>query len=530
MRATTPLFTSILAATLSLTGFGCASDADTSGESGDLAEVVLPGKADNYLSPASREYAVWGIGELTLEAEWADRTADERAAEVDELLDMRFKAYSHFINEYVKSKTRKDANYNYGGFYGLIHGSTLEFVADPITDDGLNWAFIWEIEMGGPQDLLDQLPLERDAEGNPYFITIVPRLDASALRTESYPKKFDPAQWDGDIEELQVRIDAKEASIDSFPGYNELAEDGLIDILIVVGGDYNDKRYDLLAAESHFDWLKSAGFAHPASDWEELTLESAPFTKTVSMNGRDVKVEITLVHPGIVEVAELDSLREVIIDGYQTKDIVMYDGHAGQDPDYSGVVYHYKPRHAITATDLGKLDLPEDYQIYVFNGCKTYNVYPESVYAHPDKTGDNLDTISTVSFSWLSQQTFTTSGFLTELLSLDEQAHVPQTWNQILSRMNSRNNDDVYYGVHGIDDNSKLNPYADVSTLCGSCSANSDCPGSGNLCLALGDGVQACGAQCTDDVGCPSGYSCMDIAQTGQISGSQCVPQSLSCR
>jgi hypothetical protein len=239
-------------------------------------------------------------------------------------------------------------------------------------------------------------------------------------------------------------------------------------------------------------------------------------------------VEITLYHPAIVPQAELDSLGDAIIKAYGVMDVVLYDGHAGQDPDYSGVVYHYNPRKAIKANDFPSLELPEKYQIFVFNGCKTYNAYPDAVYKHEGKNFENLDIISTVNFSWLGQQSFTTSGFLNQLLAKRGGTHDPRTYMEILTEINRSANWNVYYGVHGVDDNPHVNPYADFDNLCEECADDSDCKGQGNLCIGFSWG-KACGAECLADDGCPEGYFCGEIAQAGQITGNQCMPSSFIC-
>ncbi|MCB9737394.1 MAG: hypothetical protein H6745_32855 [Deltaproteobacteria bacterium] len=523
------LATCALAATLALGAAACDDAAGTTSDD-EAAEAVLPGKADNYLSPTSQEYSLWGLGAESLDAADEALTHDEKEAKVRELLALRFKAYAHFINQYVADKDSHDSNRGYGGFAGLVRGSTLEFVVDPVDDAELEWAFIWELEMGGPADIMKRLPITTGADGDSTFLVQLPKLDAAALRSESYPESFDPTKYDAaDLDELEVHITPEERSNDGWPLYAELAKDGVVDVLIEIGGDYNDARYDQQSAEKHFKWLVDAGFSHTAKAVSELTLESAPFTKTIDMNGAKVEVRVQLLFPDIVPDAELDRLRAAVIAGYETKDVVIYDGHAGLDPDYSGVVYHYNPRRAISATDLAKLDLPEKYQIFWFNGCKTYGAYPEAVYKAANKDYANLDVVSTVNFSWLSQQTFTTSGFLTELLALDQKKHDPRTWTEILTRVNQRANYNVYYGVHGIDDNPHLNPYADPASLCRTCSSNNDCPGSGNLCVSLGKSGKRCAAECTADDGCPGGYTCADIAVGGRITGHQCLPVGYSC-
>ncbi len=498
------------------------------GSSDQTASVVPPGKADNYLSPTSREYLLWGEGQLDLDEEWSDAGDADKLAHAEEMLGYKFKAYAHFINEYVTDKSSHDANGDYGGFSGLVRPTSLDSIIEPNDDTNMSFTFLWELEMGGPRSLLSNLPIEVNDAGKKVFSVKLPVLTEYQIEHGSYPKDFDANAYEGEMEEIEVAIDPEEESHDAFPEYNRLFEDGKLDMLVLVGGDYNDERYDLQAAEEIFDWLKRAGYDHPAEDYTELTLDSPPFRSTMDVNGSTVDVEVTFYHPDIVPDAELDSLRDEIIDAYETMDVLIYDGHAGQDPGYSGVVYHYNPRHAISADDLGQLALPDKYQIYLFNGCKTYSAYPEAVMKNETKTTANLDIISTVSFSWLSMQPYTTSGFINQLLAESGGTHDPQTYVQILEQINRRSNWNVYYGVHGLDDNPHVNPYADEGMLCGSCATDLDCPGAGNRCIGF-DWGKVCGAECTADDGCPEGYGCYEIAEGSQIVGNQCLPKSFTC-
>jgi len=511
---------------------GCESEpggADpAAGVADDQAVAVLPGKADDYLSPTSREYRLWGLGEVQLEAEWAERSAEEREAEVQARLGDRFKAYAHFINVYLTDKTSHDGNAGYGGFSGLVRSTSLDWVREPVDEAGLLWAFIWELEMGGPRDLASRLPLRTRDDGDSYLVVTLPALTDAELRAGSYSSTFDPATYTGPLTEIEVVVEPVAESVDAFPAYDRLFADDRLDVAVIVGGDYNEERYDLKSAREIDAWLRRAGYAHDSADFAALTLDAAPFTKAVTVEGRPVAVEVTLLHPDLVPDAELDRLRARVVQAYETMDVVIYDGHAGQDPNYSGVVYHYNPRHAISANALAELALPEKYQLFVFNGCKTYSAYPEAVYRSATKTTANLDVVSTVNFSWLTMQPFTTSGLLNELLAIAGGTHDPRTYVEILSTINANANWNVYYGVHGLDDNSHRNPYADPASLCRTCATDADCPGQGNRCVRF-DWGSACGVECTSDAGCPDGYVCGDIATGSRISGRQCLPASYRC-
>ncbi|MBW2528941.1 MAG: hypothetical protein JRI23_32495 [Deltaproteobacteria bacterium] len=526
LRRTLPVAAFVLTA---VSAAACSS-ADPSSDPavGDVAEVVMPGKADDYASPTSREYRLWGEGTIELAAEWADESANDRQERAEEMLGYYLKAYSHFINVYVMNKSHDDANADYCGFSSVVRQMTHDGALTPVGDDGLTWTFHWEIEIGGPNNLLSQLDVERRDDGVRTFAVKMPVLSESQLEGGYYSKTFDPDSYEGDLQDLVVAIAAEESSIDAYPQYQEMFADGKLEIGIIVGGDYNEARWDLTTAEELFDWLKGEGYQHPANAYTELTLDSPPFTGTFDADGETIALEITLLYPDIVPDAELSDLEDKIVEAYQTMDVLLYSGHAGLDANYSGVVYHYNPRHAISAFELAKRDLPDKYQLYLFSGCKTYSAYPDAVYTSETKTTANLDIISTVSFGWSSMRTETNRWLIEKLIATRSGTHDPLTYLEILKRVNAGGNRNVYYGVHGLDDNPHLNPYADLDTLCQACTTSSECPGEGNRCVSLG-AARACAAECTDDDGCPEGYKCNQVADSGWISGKQCVPTSYQC-
>jgi hypothetical protein len=80
------------------------------------------------------------------------------------------------------------------------------------------------------------------------------------------------------------------------------------------------------------------------------------------------------------------------------------------------------------------------------------------------------------------------------------------------------------YGMHGIDDNPKLVPFANTAKFGKACSANSDCGAPGNLCVSASGGKK-CTAACTDTSGCGTGYTCKAVASTSSatIYGKACA-------
>ncbi len=81
------------------------------------------------------------------------------------------------------------------------------------------------------------------------------------------------------------------------------------------------------------------------------------------------------------------------------------------------------------------------------------------------------------------------------------------------------------YGMHGIDDNPKLVPFAKTQNFGKACTANADCGGPGNLCVGATAATKTCTAACADASGCGTGYTCKAVASssTNTIYGRACA-------
>ena len=70
------------------------------------------------------------------------------------------------------------------------------------------------------------------------------------------------------------------------------------------------------------------------------------------------------------------------------------------------------------------------------------------------------------------------------------------------------------------------------ANLCKPCSSTTECKGAGgvdDLCIDYGDEGSFCGGQCTDDAGCPWGFSCLTTDTIDGISTLQCVADAGVC-
>ncbi len=495
---------------------------------GATVEVVPEGKADDYLSTNGREYTVAGTDRFVLPRE-ADESEDAYFDRALEHAEARFVAITYFLNAYITTKSRSDANYGYGGFRTTVRQRSIKADDLWLGDDGqVTVKFVTEI--AGPNALAEDLRAERAGDDLSRFDLILPQMTVADIEDGDVTRKY--RNFNGDTlpeaERATMTLDLAPAddSLDAFPRYRDMMADGVLDVAVIIGGDYNEKRWDLVIAESLFGSLQTKlKLKAPVEAYADLALDSGPFTGSIDTLDGEVRVEVYVVHPGMA-VEEPSKLIEAFKAHASKRDIVIYDGHAGYDASYSGVVVTYQPRTAVSAEAFADLDLPEKQQLFVFNGCKTYSVYPDALYANPKKTPENLDIISTVNFSWLSQMTVITSDLLSSILAVGrfDGLHEARSYARILSDLNRGRSWDVIYGVHGLDDNPHASPWADHDLLCSPCRRHADCPGADSLCVS---GV--CGTACTTDAGCPDGYTCREVAYSGVVTNQQCTPIARRC-
>ncbi len=120
--------------------------------------------------------------------------------------------------------------------------------------------------------------------------------------------------------------------------------------------------------------------------------------------------------------------------------------------------------------------------------------------------------------------------FISSLIARDSLQRLrPQSQLNLLTKLDSESayyGFHTMYGIHGIDNDPKLHPFAKVESFGKSCRANADCGGPGNLCVTAGS-AKRCTAACagTGDAGCGTGYSCKLVASASSstIYGRACA-------
>lgn len=326
-------------------------------------------------------------------------------------------------------------------------------------------------------------------------------------------------------EELKVYFTPVERSRNAYPKYLELFEDGL-DIAVHVGGDHNTPPQDIAHARSVYDDLVASGFRSQVGSFEELKIDSAPLTSSVRVQGRDVPVRVRIFHADMTP----PDARQPLIDAYEQSmnaaDVVIYDGHAGRQLDYSGVVLAYKPaRVSIPATRFKSIASQAKEQIYLFNGCETYTGYADKLFENPGRTPENTDVITTGNYSAIQRQANQVIAFIHSLVDRKNGAWVPRSWDSILSRMNAAGERSWVhvYGVHGIDDNPKTSPLADASRLGATCRTDADCGSPDSLCIQSSSTKRVCGIACADTAGCPDGTRCALPRGRASLDEMQCT-------
>ncbi|OJY21066.1 MAG: hypothetical protein BGO98_13910 [Myxococcales bacterium 68-20] len=374
------------------------------------------------------------------------------------------------------------------------------------SEDGARYEMVVSGEFAGVNDLEQKLPLR--IEGGKKFLPVT-------------------ASVDGESQQLEIVLTPVERSRNAYPKYLELFEGGL-DIAVHVGGDHHDPPQDIEHARSIYDDLVASGFRSPVRSFAELAIDSPPFTSRINVKGESVDVRVRLFHVDMTT----SEMRQPLIDAYKesmkSADVVIYDGHAGRSLDYSGVVFAYKPaRVAIPAGKFKDIESNGKQQVYLFNGCETYTGYADKLYENPARNPANTDIITTGNYSAIQRKANQVISFIHSFIDQRSGTWVPRSWDSVLSRMNAVGERSWVhvYGVHGIDDNPKVSPLADVSKVGVACRSNADCGSADSRCIAVSSNRRVCGVACADSAGCPSGTRCMLPRGQSSLDEMQCARQ-----
>jgi hypothetical protein len=509
---------------LSAFAFGCSSATDESSApaSEDEWVVVPPGKADNYYSNVSAEFEVNGTIDVTFDN--PDDALDETLRQ--DKIDRRLTAVALFLTTYMTNKLERFFNnLDYGGFSAMARNYTV--ASEDVEEVGSGHLRVsFSIDVAGPQNMMSAIPRLEDAPaGEMQFDLAIP--DGFEASPNEVPRgqirNFDPDSYTGELEHIRCTIDQEKMAQDAYPQINSMIEDGVLDVTLYFGHDYNDPRSDLQEAKEAFgelDWRM--GFELPVASFDDLTYDSGAFVRTMMANGREIRVEVRIFHSDMfVDNRKLG--HDTALAELTARDVFFYNGHAG--PFYGFYLSDDKPND-VTYTELAALDLPAKQQIFVAQGCQTYSQYADMLYANPAKSEDNLDVFTTVNFSY----GVGTMKLLRNMLNIDSGGtYTPVTYGKMVRDLNAEYWNDmkeVFYGVHGIDGNPQVHPFAALDRLGQGCEAVEDCgDDAGNVCVVPVNGEsKVCGAVALAGAACPEGTNLVPLAAGDTIDRYACLP------
>ncbi len=449
------------------------------------------GKADNYISSNAREFDLTGVAHADLPEGYADLDAQAQALAVTDTVRSRLSTVARSLKRHVDTVIRESN--------GDVTGDDKSYFSYFKRDSA---------EAGEPEVLADgrvTVPFQVELVGSVYLMS---QLSPGTTGRRTFQLKV--AQWPGapDAEEIEVEV-AGSDSRDAFPQYDALFADGVFDIGLHIGGDYNEGRHDLETAKWTVEYLLEGGWQNAGvSTFEDLAIDSPPFTREFLLEDQTLTAAVYIYHSGLDgpdATADQSLLKAGVEKSMASRDVIIYSGHAGSG---AGFILDYHPRYQISAADFATLPMRDEYQIFVLDGCNSYRTYVDDLLKNPAKTLENVDIITTVNTTPFSAGYQVIHEFLYWFTLTDaEGRHFPVTWKALLRGVNTKDFKDVHYGVHGIDFDPGLNPHASEGVACKPCASDGDCGAGGNYCLGYAAGA-ACGVGCASDRACGDGYRC----------------------
>ena len=531
--------TALFAATALAAGLaGCADSADAGDPEDSI--IVDDSKADDFFSTSAIEWVLEGKSTVVLDASYATKPAPERLAAAKQLVELKQIAIAWFITQYLVDKEEDEANHDFGGFGGMAKAGAFEDLGITERADKLTYDFTFKQLAAGNKNLTQKLPIRVVGGKQVFDLDIGKPTNEEMGRLETNNEWYRQAPWDAwdpskltadKKETITFSIAREKASTDGFFDMARLTADGKLDVDVYFGWDYHSD-YHLKHSKQFFTWLKGQGFTPPVATWDQLTRTSGAFTRTVKADTKTVTVEVRIFFgkPGTETDPDTDAggviLENEARNSLETRDVVMYSGHSGPFYGFALANWRKTSEGDLDDADMRVIDMPGDkYQVILAEGCDTYQI-GEAFKENPNKHGKNVDVITTTSFSNAATPA-TVENFLSALLARDTSNRLrPQPVSTLLTKLDSQSwGFTTMYGMHGIDDNPKLVPFANVAKLGTTCTANSQCGGPGNLCVTMGTLGKRCTAACTDTTGCATGYTCKAVASASSatIYGKACA-------
>lgn len=432
-----------------------SSEPSDVGSSGDDGQKVPPlpnapgGKADSYVNTAAREYVFSGSAHMSTPAGLDAMTPEEAEAALKKEADSRIGKIASAIHSYLTGKARE--------MNQEIPNELPPEIAETIANEDEatkrrildNWKTQQEVSAATRSTMRHLESIRQDTDGTYMFDFGVEALLSNKLADSLFKenKTFEVTvtQYSGEPASETIQVTAAVTpSTDGYPRYDDLFADGVFEVALHVGGDYNKEqvniccpdpetgeqsckkvecqnscepvedecsapppegctveklggRIDRWTAEQMVQILKSEGFAHEAQTYKDLKIDSPPFTKTYDFAGMPVEVRVKLVYPEIVPCGEEQKLVDAMKESLATRELVIYAGHAGPG---AGYVLDYQPRTELDDSVWKSLAMPDFYQVLLMYGCQTYSTYADAMYANPAKNDQNLNVVTTVNTMW----------------------------------------------------------------------------------------------------------------------------------
>lgn len=518
---------------LASTVIACTGEDGTVDVNEEDGVVVPEGKEDDFFSTAASEYIFQGRAQVKVDA-------GQGLAEAKKLIGLKHTAIAWFLNAYLVDKEHEEANANYGGFNAMVKTGAYTDLA--ITDKGGGvFEFTFKQIVAGPKTLLSSLPLT----AGKIKIEIGKPSNEEMGRLETNNEWYRQAPWDGwnpsmvaadKKETIEFAVSREKASNDAWWDYKKLLADNKLTIDAHFGWDYHSEFHTKHSHEL-YDWLITRGFKSPVASWDKYTRTSGPLTRTMKANGRNIAVEVKIFYGRIGTDTDPDTAAGGIVlendmrASLNTQDVVIYSGHSGPFYGFALANWRKTSEGDLDDTDMTTVQMPSDkYQIVLAEGCDTYMI-GQAFKQNPNKLGKNIDIVTTTSFS-NAGTAIVVETFIDKLLENSSGTMRAKPVSVMLTDVTSTQayGFSTLYGIHGIDDNPQLSPFADVSKSCKSCTTNASCGASGNSCVSLGaGGGKVCAAACTTDAACPTGYACRNIAAGSTVFTKACVPKTNRC-
>ncbi|HTL33161.1 MAG TPA: hypothetical protein VL326_08555, partial [Kofleriaceae bacterium] len=495
-------------------------------------------KADDYFSTTAVEYVLEGQSSVTLDASMATLSADQKLAEAKKLVSLKQIAIAWFVTQYLVDKEDEEANHAFGGFSGIAKGGAFQDENIVARAEGLTFDFKFRQLAAAGKNLMQQLPIHSVAGVPTFDLEIGKPTNVEMAQLETNAEWYRNAPWSewnpstvaaDKKETMSFSISRERESTDGYFDIARLVEDGKLDVDVYFGWDYHSD-YHIKHSQAFFTWLKGQGFTTPVASWDAMTKDTGAFTKTVTADGKPVTVEVRFYFgkPGTATDPDTDAggivLENLARASLATRDVVMYSGHSGPFYGFALANWRKTAEGDLDDTDMRTIQMPADkYQVILANGCDTYQI-GEAFKENPNKAGKNVDVVTTMSFSNAGTPA-TVEDFLDALMANEGGKLRPQPISTLLTNLDSESwGFHSMYGIHGIDDNPKLIPFAKPENFGKACSANADCGGPGNLCVSTTAGKK-CTAACAADPGCGTGYACRSVASssTATIYGKACM-------